>query len=436
MSTPTTSHSDQITNLPGLSPDWQGVQFAGYSSIYGDANPLPLSGKDQGMFYWFVGTTDYASRPTLVWTNGGPGASSFWGFFLENGPFEVTKDASDPSGYKVTPRATGWNNKINFMILEHPMGVTYSQPSEPSLIPSSPSVGALETYQALANFMAAHPEILANPLVLAGESYAGTYLPLLASNILNPNVPGLQQQNLLLTVLMDAWVDPITQMKTDTDYAFAHGLISKEKKAYIDSHYISENQADANALNNIQPVINSLSGVYLTNIAQTNDPATDAVIAYLNSKEVKQVLGVPDSIPAFQWLSSDAVWQNYKPQVNNSYRYIVDEMLDANSNVMVISGLNDGKDCNFLGTGAWMELLSSSLGTEVVNMDPQVWLSDGSLVDSSLTKQWPPVPPHPYPIGYLQDGGMLSWLKVLNAGHMAALDQPQVIDQILRKAGL
>ena len=82
---------DRVLTLPGLQTTGhkvEGIQFAGYSPVTGSANP---DGPDAGLFYWFAGTKDYAKRPTIIWTNGGPGSSSFWGFFLENGPYEIAK---------------------------------------------------------------------------------------------------------------------------------------------------------------------------------------------------------------------------------------------------------------------------------------------------------------------------------------------------------
>src|ERR1019366_10800271 len=86
-----TNTPDKVTSLPGLGS--VGTQFAGYSSVNTKAcSNVRCSAKgDAGLFYWFVGKTGggYATAPTILWTNGGPGSTSFWGFFTENGPYVV-----------------------------------------------------------------------------------------------------------------------------------------------------------------------------------------------------------------------------------------------------------------------------------------------------------------------------------------------------------
>ena len=77
-------------NLPALGKI-DGVQFAGYASVRGETGSNGADATDESLFYWFVGTDDYAKRPTILWTNGGPGSSSFWGFFLENGPYVIDR---------------------------------------------------------------------------------------------------------------------------------------------------------------------------------------------------------------------------------------------------------------------------------------------------------------------------------------------------------
>src|SRR5919205_1802314 len=107
--------SDRVTHLPGLGKV-DGVQFAGYAAVRGESGADPAA--VEKLFYWFVGTEDYARRPTILWTNGGPGSSSFWGFFLENGPYLI-----DSKGARLSKRPAAWNNYANYMIFEHPLSV-------------------------------------------------------------------------------------------------------------------------------------------------------------------------------------------------------------------------------------------------------------------------------------------------------------------------
>ncbi len=52
---------------------------------------------------------------------------------------------------------------------------------------------------------------------------------------------------------------------------------------------------------------------------------------------------------------SQLVSDNYAARVNDSYAPLVEHLLKKTGlQVLVISGLNDAKDCNFLGTGAWL----------------------------------------------------------------------------------
>merc|ERR1719436_1806955 len=99
-------------------------------------------------------------------------------------------------------------------------------------------MGSNQWYQSLLNFYQMHPELKNSPLVLAGESYAGTYLPLLAANIVdNDRKSKAAGINLVGMVLGDAWVNPDVQMKHDTLYAWSHGMISNLQKEYLDKEY-------------------------------------------------------------------------------------------------------------------------------------------------------------------------------------------------------
>jgi vitellogenic carboxypeptidase-like protein len=394
---------DRVTYLPGYGPTDE-VQFAGYASILGADAPDGAGEGDERLFYWFVGTKNYAHKPTILWTNGGPGSSSFWGFFLENGPYSM-----DAKGKTLSRRPHAWNNHANYMIFEHPLSVTLSVAQEATDIPQTVEQGIAQLYRALLSFVEIHPEVCRNPLILSGESYAGTYLPLLAQAILDGNRAGRTKFDLKLMVLCDAWVNPMVQMATDTTWALTHGLISAVQKQWLDETYEGR-------LPQINAAIQQLCGCYMTNTAQTADPPFSPILEYLNDPAVRQALHVPARYPKVTEDWSKAISSNYAPRVNDSYAHVVQALLDDKSKlkVRVVSGLNDAKDCNFLGTGAWLDRLQGEAAYAFQAARPTQWKDDQKNV-----------------LGFNQGSAQLGWLKVLNAGHMAARDQPHLIHYIL-----
>ncbi|RWS21946.1 venom serine carboxypeptidase-like isoform X2, partial [Leptotrombidium deliense] len=45
---------------------------------------------NSNLFFWFFKAKD-SKAPIILWLQGGPGASSMYGLFMENGPFEITE---------------------------------------------------------------------------------------------------------------------------------------------------------------------------------------------------------------------------------------------------------------------------------------------------------------------------------------------------------
>jgi len=399
---------DEVTELPGLA--FPLVQFAGYVSIYGNVNTRPHGMSDEQLFYWFVGKdgADYNHQPTILWTNGGPGASSLWGFWIENGPFLLKGSSETPL---LTPRPHAWNKFANLLIFDHPLGVGLSNVSESNrALPHNAPAGIDQLYQSLLNFFQKHPEISHNPIILAGESYAGTYIPLLAKAILRGNEHHGQHIDLRAMVLGDAWVNPWVQMGSGLEYAFSHGLISERQKLTYRAVPWPQFQAH----------LADTAGVDTANLAadaSADDHQWNLVQKYLNREDVRTAIHAKSGPPMESW-SSDIIAQLYSSTVNDNYQETVQELLDRGLKTLVISGLNDAKDCNFLGTQAWLDLLTGEMAGSFHAADPVQWKGGTDRV-----------------LGFLQESsdGQLSWVKVLNAGHMAVADQPLLIDLIMEK---
>ena len=93
----------QVIGLPGLE-QLTPKQYAGQIKVSDCGNYL---------FFWFVESQSSPTDPVVVWLNGGPGASSMMGFFMENGPFKITK--SEDNALTLKPRFDSWNKNANYM---------------------------------------------------------------------------------------------------------------------------------------------------------------------------------------------------------------------------------------------------------------------------------------------------------------------------------
>ena len=60
----------------------------------------------------------------LLWLQGGPGGSSLFGLFVENGPLQVTKDLN------VVLRNHSWNQQFAVLYIDNPVGTGFSFTSE------------------------------------------------------------------------------------------------------------------------------------------------------------------------------------------------------------------------------------------------------------------------------------------------------------------
>jgi vitellogenic carboxypeptidase-like protein len=403
--------SDRVTALPTLGAVSQ-PEFAGYASVTSASCSDLLCSRQPGLFYWLVGqSADYRVRPTLFWSNGGPGASSMYGFFSENGPYKI-----DPMGGLV-PYPDSWSKAANYLVFDHPLGVGLSFPTG-GRYPQNLRQGIDQLRFAMGHVIN-RDGLKQSPLFLSGESYGGTYVPLLARQILNANKRG-QRINLRGIVIVDGWVDPEVQVSTTATYALTHGLISEAQKAVLDRVFAQCQRAmrggppsslrAGRICQSIQDKIAAISGRWLGNIGMTGDIDYTPIETYLNRPDVRAAIHAK---PGGKFsLGSDQISRLYERGVMDPYGSVVAELLARHLPVMVISGLNDAKDANFLGTRKWIATLRWPGGARYRAAATKQWKSDGLV------------------LGYTKTGGGLTSVEALNTGHLAPRDQPRLIDLI------
>lgn len=111
--------------------------------------------------------------PVVLWLNGGPGCSSLMGMVGENGPFMFEHGKTSMKANNYT-----WNQNAHMLYLESPGGVGFSKAK---LQVYNDTTTAQENYLALVRFFEKYASLKDNDFYIAGESYAGIYIPRLAN---------------------------------------------------------------------------------------------------------------------------------------------------------------------------------------------------------------------------------------------------------------
>lgn len=93
--------------------DTEVLQFAESYSGYLTVNETC----DSNLFFWyFKAKVNPDSAPLVLWLQGGPGASSMFGLFTENGPFSVSKKL------KLIKRPYSWHLNHHLIYIDNPVG--------------------------------------------------------------------------------------------------------------------------------------------------------------------------------------------------------------------------------------------------------------------------------------------------------------------------
>lgn len=399
---------DRIISLPGFGPI-KNIELAGYLPLSASSCTEKKCNKTPGnLFYWYVENRDHlADAPLVLWLNGGPGAASLYGFFMENGPYVINKDGT------LSERQYAWSQKANYLVIDQPAGVGFSYGEHTAYANESEAMDQL--YYAIKIFFQQHPELMSKPVYLAGESYAGKYLPQLAIRIISGNAAD-QKINLKGLLIGDAWVNPRLQQYANADFAYSHGLIDRHARDTVLKLYyrcvkeidkMTPSSPQANQIcGEIQNfIIKESGGLNLANIAKGEEPDDSLMIKYLNKSEVRQALHIDERIKQFETFSkmvSDKLEVGEQDSVANLYPLI----LAAGVPVLIYNGLEDGKDSNFMSTDLWLAALNWPFQKEFAKATTCVWLSDNNVA------------------GYVKTAGGLTQVKIRNAGHLAPIDQP------------
>ena len=256
----------EVKSLPGWDGPLLSKAYCGFSSA-----GVPPSGVGEMFFNYIMieAETDPATAPTIIWYNGGPGAASMFGLFVELGPYYLNQDSFDDPAFnasgipQVQRNPYAWTKLGNVIAVNNPPPIGYSyctgqppgsnptKPGDPNTGPSGDgySCGPWDDSSvAKANaafirnlFTKDFPEYAKNPLYITGESYAGVYVPTIVRELWADAGPvnlagfavgdGCMGTHVLCGSVVDQTLPPLTRVNKGpwykVEFMHGHGQVSE-----------------------------------------------------------------------------------------------------------------------------------------------------------------------------------------------------------------
>ncbi|XP_025799600.1 serine carboxypeptidase II-3-like [Panicum hallii] len=332
----------------------------------------------------------------------------------ELGPFRV-----NPDGKTLSRNRHAWNNVANVLFLESPAGVGFSYSNTSSDYVVGDERTAVDSYIFLLHWLERFPEYKGRDFYIAGESYAGHYIPELAAVIV------ADPTSLKGIFIGNALLDYQNNDKGSLEFLWNHGVMSDEIWANITKH-CSFGPSDGTS--------------------SSCDAATTAF--YFNFAKIVGNIDVhniyaPMCIQAPNGtVYSSSYLPGYDPCINN---YVTNYFNSLDVQEAIHVRINTRwSNCSMQVYGNWKKPPLTMVPTlsSLVDTGLRVWLYSGDMDDVcpitatrysvhdlnlTITKPWRPwYTPANEVGGYIQqhEGGF-TFASVRGAGHMVPSFQPK-----------
>ncbi|KAF0698424.1 Aste57867_10953 [Aphanomyces stellatus] len=398
-----------------------GFQSSGYIR-------LPHKVNDHYFYWFFESRNDPTTDSVVLWLEGGPGTSSMWSLLDCNGPCTIDANLT------TSTNPYSWTNNASVIWLDQPTGVGFSYGVAGDEDATSDDVGR-NIFAFLQGWFKKHPAFQSQPFFIAGKSYGGHYVPAAAAYIVdhqlndNDDDASVVHINLQGIAIGNGLTDTVTQypmlveMAADPN-AYNITLVTPNelKQMREDANVVAELVKRCQQPNETQACLDTdeLWDTTLLEPMTTNptrnqydfrqlcDPDCDdfggaKTEAFLNQPWVRHRLGARKT---FSW-SNDTLLDAFDVDEEiNAVQYVAD-VLARGVRVLVFAGDAD-LICDWKGNDAWTKKLQWH-GHHEFNAAPVVPL----IVDGVWA-------------GDVHATRLLSFVRVFNAGHMVAKDQPAV----------
>ena len=372
------------------------------------------SGVVEHFYFWgFESRHEPEKNPLTLWLTGGPGCSSMTGLLQELGPCLATKD----SGHgKISTKANpySWVQKSNLIFLDQPIGVGFSYASwkngtrtkkkSPATRVFSSQQGARDL-SAFMHLLATHNDgpfgsykndssVHLRDFHVAGESYAGLYIPLMVDQILTDNAlyeknpeQGLKPLPVQSMLIGNGMTSPKHLYQAYYDYActkksghkpFLAKSTCREMKKHLPTCLAKVDKCNKKYNRQFcretqffcdEKLNDPWMGTDKSPFDYTHPdyyPEDEYIESFLNDKVTRRVLGIDDydfgdkDDGTFVGCSDRVYWDYYSTGdgVLDS-TWAVKRALEEGVRVLAYSGRRDFQ-CNWLGNAAWIEELQWS----------------------------------------------------------------------------
>jgi len=373
------------------------------------------------MFFWFFPAKKGSGlAPLVVWLQGGPGGSSMFGLFFENGPFGVDMQL------RLVPRNTSWSNEHNLLYFDNPVGTGFSFTDSDGYCKDETCVGE-GLYSALQQFLELFPELRSNPLHVTGESYAGKYVPAMAYTIHEKNPTADKKINLKGIAIGDGLCDPRT-MTDYGDFLYSVGLANaKDRDVFRARQKIIQQDIDNkdwmaafrgfdSILNgDVYPYPSLFANVtaltdYYNYIVDKASPTQADFGEYLNLASVRKAIHVGD----LTFHAGTEVEDNLLEDMMQSVKPWIEVLLTAGYDVVLYNGQVDIIIAWPL-TRAFVDTLQWPGAQEYQDAHRRIWKVHGAIA------------------GYTQSAQNFTVVVVRAAGHLVPHDQPDRAYDLIRR---
>ncbi|CAN6912066.1 unnamed protein product [Brassica oleracea] len=411
---------DKVSKLPGQNFN---VNFAHYSGFVTTNEKL-----GRALFYWLIeAAEDPASKPLVLWLNGGPGCSSVgFGEAEEIGPFHIK-----PDGKTLYLNQYSWNQAANILFLDAPVGVGFSYSNTSSdLLTNGDKRTAQDSLTFLLKWVERYPEYKGREFYIVGESYAGHYIPQLSQAIVRHNqASGEKKINLKGYMVGNGLMDDRQDQLGLFQYIWTLGFISDQTYTLLKLQcglepFIHSSEACNNALEisdkemgNIDhysvftpACVESASQSRMllnrrpvnSRVSEQYDPCTEKHSkVYFNLPEVQRALHVPPEVAPSKWDTCNYVVNENWNDCASSVLDIYHELIAAGIRIWVFSGDAD----------AVVPVTSTRYSIDALNLSTTSpygpWYIDGQVG------------------GWTQQYAGLNFVTVRGAGHEVPLHRPK-----------